>query len=107
MTSRSAKAHLQQQTVAPGTIGLPIMFNTVHSQQNAMKNTGTITKIDYEKVQMLLEEYNKASLIYRDEEFTQQADAFLTKISCEKKSIMPLLFEDHINSRSISSSKRD
>lgn len=56
------------------------------SQHNQIKPSGNVQKLDVEKIQSYLDEYNKASLIYRDEEFSQQADSFLTKIACDKKS---------------------
>lgn len=37
----------------------------------------------------LLDKYTQANLFYRDEEFSQQADLFLTKIAMERKSNIP------------------
>jgi len=34
----------------------------------------------------LLDGYSQANLYYRDEEFSQQADQFLTKIAMDRKS---------------------
>lgn len=34
----------------------------------------------------LLEQYTQANLYYRDEEFSQQAETFITKIAQDKKS---------------------
>jgi len=35
----------------------------------------------------LIEKYTQDNLQYRDEEFTQQAEIFITKIAADKKSI--------------------
>ena len=36
----------------------------------------------------LLDAYSQANLYYRDEEFTQQSESFITKIATDKKGIL-------------------
>jgi len=45
-------------------------------------------KTDPNLMPQLLERYSQANLYYRDEEFSQQADLFLTKLAMERKSTL-------------------
>jgi len=53
--------------------------------QNSIPLGYNIFKTDDSIMPELLEKYSQASLYYRDEEFTQQAEMFITKIASDKK----------------------
>ena len=61
-------------------------FHNNPSPQSAFKSNYTLFKIDAVLLPQLLEKYKEATLFYRDEQFSQQADHFLTKIAADRKS---------------------
>jgi len=59
--------------------------NSLVNPQSAFKSNYTLFKIDAVLFPQLLEKYKEATLFYRDEQFSQQADHFLTKIATDRK----------------------
>jgi len=53
--------------------------------QTSFKNVYNIFKTDASLMPELLEKYSQASVRFRDEEFTQQSELFITKIAQDKK----------------------
>jgi hypothetical protein len=59
--------------------------NKILMQQTSFKNTYNIFKTEQSQVPELLAKYNQANVRYREEDFTQQAEAFITKIASDKR----------------------
>lgn len=59
--------------------------NKILASQTAFKNCYNLFKVSPNLLPELLQKYAEANLKYRDEEFTQQGDNFLTKIAASKK----------------------
>jgi len=59
--------------------------NSFSFHDSAFKSHYNIFKTDASLLPELLEKYSQDNLQYRDEEFTQQAETFITKIAADKK----------------------
>jgi len=59
--------------------------NSFNFHDSAFKSHYNIFKTDASLLPDLLEKYSQDNLQYRDEEFTQQAETFITKIAADKK----------------------
>lgn len=58
--------------------------NKILLTQTSFKNVFVLSQTDPRQLQELLDKYNSANLRYRDEEFTQQSELFITKIASDK-----------------------
>ena len=67
---------------------LHIQYKSFFSHDTAFKSHASIFKTDNSIMPDLIEKYTQDNLQYRDEEFTQQAEIFITKIAADKKSII-------------------
>jgi hypothetical protein len=59
--------------------------NSLATPQSAFKSNYTLFKIDNVLFPQLLDKYKEATLFYRDEQFSQQSDHFLTKIAMDRR----------------------
>jgi hypothetical protein len=94
-SSRSSIAFLDKSLSNSFEDPMPLVFrkqasflskqNSFNFHDSAFKSHYNIFKTDASLLPDLLEKYSQDNLQYRDEEFTQQAETFITKIAADKK----------------------
>jgi len=94
-SSRSSIAFLDKSLSNSFEDPMPMVFrkqasflskqNSFNFHDSAFKSHYNIFKTDASLLPDLLEKYSQDNLQYRDEEFTQQAETFITKIAADKK----------------------
>lgn len=88
LTPVDPSIEIQNQILAYVLSSLCITYLlTFHRKQTVFKNCYNLFNVNPVLLPELLQRYADANLKYRDEEFTQQADNFLTRIAASKKSI--------------------
>ena len=63
-----------------------MIYLILNRQQVPTKNGYNIFKIDGSQMGRLMQKYSRQNLFYRSEEFTQQAELFVSRITSDKRS---------------------